>query len=107
MYEKIILCSAHGTSRLDAISHQTKFDTSFPADRDDEKTFPTALESDDKIIFADYSRFIQKGIPGSEIHGGATWEEIFVPVKIAGLKSTIRTRWRNLTTSPRIYSWGS
>ena len=94
VYEKIILCSDHGTSRLAVLARQAKFDTAFPTDgravykngrfadlvKGDEKIFPTALEYDDKIIFADYSRFIQKGAPGSEIHGGATLEEILVPV---------------------------
>ncbi|MBR0287435.1 MAG: hypothetical protein IJQ82_00495 [Selenomonadaceae bacterium] len=47
---------------------------------DDEKNFPTALEFDGKIIFADYSRFTQRGSTGNEIHGGATLEEVLVPV---------------------------
>lgn len=92
-YEKIILCADHGTSRLAVLARQ-KFDTAFPAEGrliykngrfadalpNDAENFPTALESDGKIIFADYSRFTQKGAPGSEIHGGASLEEILVPV---------------------------
>ena len=94
VHKKIILCSDHGTSRLAMLARQTKFDNAFPAEgrqiyksgrfadamTSDEKIFPTALEYDGKIIFADYSRFIQKGAPGSEIHGGATLEEILIPV---------------------------
>ncbi|MBR0261274.1 MAG: BREX-4 system phosphatase PglZ [Selenomonadaceae bacterium] len=93
-YEKIILCADHGTSRLAVLARQTKFDNALPAEgrkiyksgrfadalADDEKIFPNALEYDGKIIFADYSRFIQKGSTGSEIHGGASLEEILVPV---------------------------
>lgn len=93
-FKKVILCSDHGTSRLAVLARQTKFDNAFPAEgrqlyksgrfadamAGDEKIFSTALEYDGKIIFADYSRFIQKGSPGSEVHGGATWEEILVPV---------------------------
>lgn len=93
-FKKIILCSDHGTSRLAVLARQTKFDNAFPAEgrqvyksgrfadatAGNEKIFPTALEYDGKIIFADYSRFIQRGSPGSEVHGGATWEEILVPV---------------------------
>ncbi len=92
--KKIILCTDHGTSRLAVLARQTKFDNAFPAEGrqiyksgrfadaipGDEKIFPNALEYDSKIIFADYSRFIQKGSTGSEVHGGATWEEISVPV---------------------------
>lgn len=94
VHKKIILCADHGTSRLAVFTRQTKFDNAFPAEErqiykggrfadamaSDEKIFPTALEYDGKIIFADYSRFIQKGSPGSEIHGGATLEEILVPI---------------------------
>lgn len=93
-FKKIILCSDHGTSRLAVLARQTKFDNAFPAQgrqvyksgrfadatAGDAKIFPNALEYDGKIIFADYSRFIQKGTTGSEVHGGATWEEILVPV---------------------------
>ena len=93
-FKKIILCSDHGTSRLAVLARQTKFDTAFPAEgrqvyksgrfaeapASDEKIFSTALEYDGKIIFADYSRFIQRGSTGSEVHGGATLEEILVPV---------------------------
>lgn len=92
--KKIILCSDHGTSRLAVIARQKKIAHAFPSEgrqvyksgrfadamAGDEKNFPTALEYDGKIIFADYSRFIQKGSPGSEVHGGATWEEILIPV---------------------------
>lgn len=94
VHKKIILCADHGTSRLAVLTRQTKFDNAFPAEErqiyksgrfadamaSDEKIFLTALEYDGKIIFADYSRFIQKGSPGSEIHGGATLEEILVPI---------------------------
>lgn len=93
-FKKIILCSDHGTSRLAVIVRQSKFDKAFSADGLQvyksgrfadtmalaEKKFPTAIEYDGKIIFADYSRFIQKGKVGVEIHGGATPEEILVPV---------------------------
>lgn len=93
VHEKIILCSDHGTSRLAVLARQN-FDNAFPADgrhvyksgrfadalSGDATIFPTAQEIDGKIIFADYSRFMQKGAPGSEIHGGASWEEILVPV---------------------------
>lgn len=92
-HEKIILCADHGTSRLAVLARQN-FDKAFPAEGrkvfksgrfaeilpHDEKNFPTALAHDEKIIFADYSRFTQKGGTGSEIHGGASLEEVLVPV---------------------------
>ena len=103
--KKIIICADHGTSRLAVLSRQTEFDLAFPSDErkiyksgrfaeklpNNEKNFPTAIDYDDKIIFADYSRFIQKGSTGSEIHGGATLEEILVPI------ITIERREKNKT----------
>lgn len=94
VHKKIILCADHGTSRLAVLARQSEFDTAYPAENrkvyksgrfaealpNDTKNFPTALEYDGKIIFADYSRFTQKGASGNEIHGGATLEEILVPV---------------------------
>ena len=93
-FKKIILCSDHGASRLAVLARQKEFVKAFPsegrqvyksgrfadANSGDEKIFPNALEYDGKIIFADYSRFVQKGSTGNEIHGGATLEEILVPV---------------------------
>ena len=92
-HKKIILCADHGTSRLAVLARQN-FDKAFPTENrkvykngrfadalpNDPKNFSTALEHDGKIIFADYSRFIQKGSTGSEIHGGAALEEVLVPV---------------------------
>ena len=94
MFKRIILCSDHGTSRLAVIVRQTKCDNVYPANGrcvyksgrfadalpNDMENFSTALEYDNKIILADYSRFLQKGSPGNEVHGGATLEEILVPV---------------------------
>ena len=93
-FKKIILCSDHGASRLAVIARKSDFDNVIDAENrtvyksgrfadsfpDDEKIFPTALEFDGKIIFADYSRFTQRGSTGNEIHGGATLEEVLVPV---------------------------
>ena len=93
-YEKIILCADHGTSRLAVLARQTNFNVALPAENrtvykngrfadalpHDAEYLPNILEHDGKIIFADYSRFAQKGAPGNEIHGGASWEEILVPV---------------------------
>ena len=48
--------------------------------QNDEKIFSSAIFDGDKIIFADYSRFLQTGAPGNEIHGGASLEEWLVPI---------------------------
>ena len=92
LFAKIIICVDHGSSRLAVIARKTKFDNAYTnngrniyncgrfADAlpNDEENFPMAILDNDKIIFADYSRFIQQGAPGNEIHGGATFEEWLV-----------------------------
>lgn len=93
-YKKIILCTDHGSSRLAVLSRKTKFDKSFDGKEreifyngrfanilpNDNEKFPHSIEQDGKIIFTDYSRFIQRGGTGNELHGGATLEEWLVPV---------------------------
>ena len=93
-FNKIILCADHGTSRLAVISRKTKFDKTHSSDgrkvyncgrfadilTDEKKNFSAAIYDGGKIILADYSRFIQQGAAGNEIHGGATLEEWLVPV---------------------------
>ena len=117
IHEKIILCADHGTSRLAVLSRQTKFDIAFSAggrtvyksgrfadtSLGEAQNFPTALEYDDKIIFADYSRFVQKGVPGSELHGGASLEEILVPViTIERRKKNAERQTQSPTPIPKI-----
>lgn len=94
-FQKIILCSDHGSSRLAVIARKN-FDKTFSTDGriiyncgryaktlpNEEKIFSSAIYGGEKIIFADYSRFSQTGSPGNEIHGGASWEEWLVPVII-------------------------
>ena len=76
------------------LSRKTKFDESFDSNGrevfyngrfanilpNDTEKFHNSIEQDGKIICADYSRFIQRGGTGNEIHGGATLEEWLVPV---------------------------
>lgn len=45
-----------------------------------EQELPTAISYDGKLVFADYTRFEQKGAPSDEIHGGASIEEWLVPI---------------------------
>ena len=115
-HEKIILCADHGTSRLAVLARQSKFDKAFSVKNrkvyksgrfadalpDDAKNFPTALEYDGKIIFADYSRFTQRGAPGSEIHGGASLEEVIVPVVAIERRKKISEQKKSLLDVPKI-----
>ena len=91
--KKIIIASDHGTSRLAVLVRETQFDNKIKAEgreiyrcgrycvgTDIEQELPTAINYDGKLIFADYTRFEQRGAPSNEIHGGASIEEWLVPV---------------------------
>lgn len=90
---KVIVAADHGTSRLAVLIRDTEFDHKIkPGEReiyrygrycngtDLEAELDTAINYDGKLIFADYSRFEQKGSPANEIHGGASLEEWLVPI---------------------------
>lgn len=91
---KIIITSDHGTSRLAVKVRNTVFDNAiqrpenteiykygrFCKGTQDESEYPTAINYNDCLIFADYTRFIQNGAPIDEIHGGASLEEWIVPI---------------------------
>ena len=91
--KKIIITSDHGTSRLAVLVRNSQYDEKYKAGdipiyrygrycvgTDMEEQLPTAINYDGKLIFADYSRFEQKGAPSNEIHGGASLEEWLVPI---------------------------
>lgn len=91
---KIIIVADHGTSRMAVKVRNSSFDNAvkkpenieiykygrFCAGAQDESKYPTAINYNDCLIFADYTRFIQNGAPIDEIHGGASLEEWIVPV---------------------------
>lgn len=92
---RIIISSDHGTSRLAVLVRKTPFDVKIPTNGhsiykygrycdgvDMSDKYERTIESDGRLIFADYSRFEQKGAPIDEIHGGASLEEWLVPVVI-------------------------
>lgn len=91
--KRIIIASDHGTSRLAVLVRETQFDSKIKADgreiyrygrycegTDLEHELPTSINYNGKLIFADYTRFEQKGAPSDEIHGGASIEEWIVPI---------------------------
>ena len=103
---RIIIASDHGTSRLAVKVRNTSLDNAIPKPdnieiykygrfcegTDDESKYPTAINYNDKLIFADYSRFIQSGAPIDEIHGGASLEEWIVPIiTVERLNSNVST----------------
>ena len=93
---KIIIAADHGTSRMAVRIRNTEFDNVLPKPEDTSvykygrfcdqnpngPEYETTINYEGKLIFADYSRFIQSGAPVDEIHGGASLEEWLVPVAV-------------------------
>ena len=91
---RIIIAADHGTSRLAVKVRNTDYDNVYPRpekasvykygrfceNTEDEVKYPTAINYNEKLVFADYSRFVQNGAPIDEIHGGAALEEWLVPI---------------------------
>ena len=103
--KRVIIASDHGTSRLAVLVRETKFDNKIKAEgleiyrygrycigTDLEQELPTAINYDGKLIFADYTRFEQKGAPSDEIHGGASIEEWLVPIVCVEKRSAKRKK---------------
>ena len=98
-HTSVIITADHGTSRLAAISKQPSI--SLPPQIKVEKhgrycvndgsldvnNYAECIEKDNKLIFATYGRFSIGGYVAGEIHGGATLEEVLVPVIIIRKKS--------------------
>ena len=119
-FKKIIICADHGTSRLAVIARKN-FDKVYSAEGrkiyncgryadalpNDEEKFSAAVCFNEKIIFADYSRFSQSGSPGNEIHGGATFEEWLVPIiiieKITNAKKISTTKKRGIKDNAKFH----
>ena len=92
--DRIIIAADHGTSRMAVKVRNTEYDNAYPKPdnvgvykygrfcegTEDEPKYPTAINYNERLIFADYSRFVQSGAPIDEIHGGASLEEWIVPI---------------------------
>ncbi|MDD4111272.1 MAG: BREX-4 system phosphatase PglZ, partial [Clostridia bacterium] len=89
--KKVIVASDHGTSRLAVLSRKYTFDSKEGAKRyrfgrycidekNDYSEIKGCINKDNFWIFANYHRFAEHGAPSGEIHGGASLEEMIVPV---------------------------
>ncbi len=97
-YKRIIIAADHGTSRLAVIAKGNSHDASENAEKykygryciDDSRQYDLfgCISHDSYWIFANYDRFSQKGFPICEIHGGASLEEMIVPVITVSRKSS-------------------
>jgi len=87
-YQKVVIASDHGASRLAAIGADAQIETGICESKSSGRycqgeKLPTyaniALESNYAII-ADYSRFSGSRAASVEVHGGATLEEVIIPI---------------------------
>ncbi|MCL2016626.1 MAG: BREX-4 system phosphatase PglZ [Defluviitaleaceae bacterium] len=102
-YQKFLLTSDHGASRLAVLrekyeeySQYEKYKTETKGENSgrcckifenyEPQDFPFATQENDYIILADYGRFKGSRRANVEVHGGATLEEVVVPVIEFSLK---------------------
>lgn len=87
-YEKYIIASDHGASRLAVIrKKEEKYDTDTKGKHSgrccklfENYELPFATEENDFVVLADYGRFKGSRTANVEVHGGASLEEVIVPV---------------------------
>ncbi len=95
-YDKYVIASDHGASRLAVIRNkEEKYETDTQGEHSgrcckvfDGYDLPYATEENGYIVLADYGRFKKSRAANVEVHGGATLEEVVVPVITLSLKDT-------------------
>lgn len=102
-YDRIVIASDHGASRLAVLrKKEEKYDTDTQGQHSGRccKFFPDcdlpfAINEEEKgyIVLADYGRFKGSRAANVEVHGGASLEEVIVPVITLSLRdSSIKIR---------------
>ena len=103
-YEKVLLASDHGASRLAVIKEQEeKYDTDTTGEHSGRccKIFADydlsfATEENGYLVLANYGRFRGSRKANVEVHGGASLEEVLVPIiEISLAKSNIKVQLVN------------
>ena len=95
--DKAIFSSDHGASRLCVLNGQ---ELSYETDNKGEYSgrccaysssfiIENATEENDYLVLADYGRFKGSRAAQVEVHGGATWEEILIPIIELKLKNDV------------------
>ena len=93
-YDKYVIASDHGASRLAVLrKKEEKYETDTQGEHSGRccKVFPNydlpyATEENGYIVLADYGRFKKSRAANVEVHGGASLEEVVVPVITLSLK---------------------
>ena len=95
-YDRYVIASDHGASRLAVLrKKEEKYETDTKGEHSGRccKTFPDydlpfATEENGYIVLADYGRFKGSRAANVEVHGGASLEEVVVPVITLSLKDS-------------------
>ena len=103
-YRKVIIASDHGASRLAVISPDVQLDSNACVSRSSGRYCQgeflpeadnIAIENDCAVV-ADYSRFNGSRAASVEVHGGATLEEIVIPIiELTLANSNIQVTFEN------------
>ena len=103
-YDRYVLASDHGASRLAVISNiEEKYDTDTKGEHSGRccRTFekydlPFATEENGFVVLADYGRFRGSRAANVEVHGGASLEEVVVPlIELTLADNTIQIQLAN------------
>lgn len=94
---KVVIASDHGASRLAVINEvETKIPTETKGEHSgrcckafDECALNNVVEENGYFVLTDYSRFAGSRKANVEVHGGASLEEIIVPIITLSLKSPV------------------
>ena len=97
--KRFLIVSDHGASRLAVLRKQEeKYDTDTSGKHSGRccKLFkpydlPFATEENDYLVLADYGRFKKSRAANVEVHGGASLEEVVIPIIELSLKDTVIT----------------
>lgn len=95
-YDKYVIASDHGASRLAVLrKKEEKYETDTQGEHSGRccKVFPNydlpyATEENGYIVLADYGRFKKSRAANVEVHGGASLEEVVVPVITLSLRDS-------------------
>lgn len=99
-YDRIVIASDHGASRLAVLRHkEEKYDTGDEKDNESKHSgrcckyfpecdLPFAIPEPERgyVVLADYGRFKGSRASNVEVHGGASLEEVIVPVITLSLR---------------------
>lgn len=112
VFSKAVIISDHGASRLAVIrENDINIDVNSKGTHggrlceytDNVSKIPYAVREDDNYILANYARFKGGRAPSVEVHGGATLEELTIPIIEITLDNKEKSNIEIIITTPMIY----